>query len=124
MKLPDLPQVTKRSSETLEKDNKNSTNESTTPENSEKSHASESASPDDKNVQSASDDLIIINKEMSDVKISDSNESTVVPKVEKSHKKSNNISAASGPPLDNGVIVLDDSDEEIASDMEIDDDID
>ena len=122
MKLPDLPKVTKRSSEPI-KDNSNSANESTTPDNSEKSHASESdvpgPSPNDKNVQPADDDIFII-KELSDVKISDSNDSTVVPKIET--KKSKKISE---PPLANEVIDLisDDSDTEIASDMEIDDDI-
>jgi hypothetical protein len=122
MKLPDLPKVTKRSSEPI-KDNINSANESTTPDNSEKSHASESdvPGPSSNDVQPADDDIKII-QELSDVKISDSNDSTVVPKVEKSPKKSKKISEL--PPA-NEVIVVD-SDTEIASDlsdMEIDDDI-
>jgi hypothetical protein len=120
MKLPDLPKVTDKSNEQVVKDNAKSTDVTITNDNSEKSLTSDklnilednisASSPKDKNIQSAVD---VTAKE-------NSSEETnlVVPKVEKSSKKPKDVSAVIRSPD----IIIVESDTEVASDMEIDDD--
>lgn len=124
MKLPDLPKVTKKSNEQVAKDNAKLTDETVANVNSEKSHTSDkssesnvlendisASSPEVKNMQSAVDVAIKVNSSSEETNL-------VVPKVEKPPKKPKDVSAVSKPPD----IIIVESDTEIASDMEIDDD--
>lgn len=125
MKLPDLPKVTEKSNEQVAKDNAKLTDETVTNVNSEKSHTSDkssepnvlengisASSPEDKNMQSAADVAIKVNSSSEETNL-------IVPKVEKSPKKPKDVSAVSKPPD----IIIVESDTEIASDMEIDDEL-
>lgn len=124
MKLPDLPKVTKKSNEQVTKDNAKLTDETVANVNSEKSHTSDkssesnvlendilASSPEVKNMQSAVDVAIKVNSSSEETNL-------VVPKVEKPPKEPKDVSAVSKPPD----IIIVESDTEIASDMEIDDD--
>ncbi|CAI2169219.1 16285_t:CDS:10 [Funneliformis geosporum] len=119
MKLPDLPEVTRVISNDVA-----CVNSEKSRHDSSESNALEKniTSPNNINVPLVKDDNIIISKESPDVKISDSDDSsdkkplseeiTFVPIVENSSRK----------PNPSEIIVVEDSDVEITSDMEIDDD--
>ncbi|GES94897.1 P-loop containing nucleoside triphosphate hydrolase protein [Rhizophagus clarus] len=124
MKLPDLPKDTKKSNELAAKDDAKSTDETVTSDSSEKCHTSDksnklnvpendipASSPEDKNIQSAVDVAIKTNSSSQATNL-------VVPKVEKLPKKHKDDSIVSNLPD----IIIVESDTEIASDMEIDDD--